>query len=369
MLKQKNNISTKDRLFQLDIVRSFAVFFVISVHFLSYIGFYEQNVSGLVQYVLMLVRVLFITCVPLFMLLTGYLMKNKVVEKKYYARILEIVLTYLVCGAICQTLLFITKGAEYSIRDGILSFFSFKAAPYGWYIEMYIGLFLLIPFLNVLWKNLSDKQKKILIITLIFITASASIFNIFDFTQAKWWIGSVDSSTKIIQSYWTIIYPLTYYFLGCYFEENKDLVKKVKVIYLIGFIILFGTINYFKYYNNKFLMLEDTAYGGYQAMIISVLIFLLCLKIERCPNLVKKCATLVSKFSLEIYMLSFVVDRIVYFALNKFVNNYTIKAISYFLVVPIILFVTLVISYIVGNVIKKFCLLIKIKERKNKYEN
>lgn len=365
MLKQKDNINTKDRMFQLDIVRSLAIFFVISVHFISYIGFYEQNVSGLVQYVIVLVRVVFITCVPLFLLLTGYLMKNKTIQKEYYFRILEILLTYLVCGAICQIVLFVTKGTDYSSVEGILSFFSFKATPYGWYIEMYIGLFLLIPFLNVLWKNLNTKQKNVLIITLIFITASASIFNVFDFTQTKWWIGSVHNSSKIIQSYWTIIYPLTYYFLGCYFEENKDYIKRVKVIYLIGFIILFGTINYFKYYNNKFLMLEDTSYGGYQAMIISTLIFLLCLKIEKSPNTIKKFAALISKFSLEMYMLSFVTDKVVYFVLNKFISNYSIKALSYFLIVPIIFFITLIFSYIVGNGIKKFCLFIK-NNRKEK---
>ena len=34
---------------------------------------------------------------------------------------------------------------------------------YSWYVNMYIGLFILIPFLNTIWQNLkTEKQKKYL---------------------------------------------------------------------------------------------------------------------------------------------------------------------------------------------------------------
>ena len=63
----------------------------------------------------------------------------------------------------------------------ILSILDFSADSYAWYIEMYIGLFLIIPFLNILWNNLNDVGRKWLIITLLGLTALPSLLNCWDF--------------------------------------------------------------------------------------------------------------------------------------------------------------------------------------------
>ena len=50
--------------------------------------------------------------------------------------------------------------------------FDYTTANYAWYIEMYIGLFLLIPFLNLAYNNLpSRKSKLVLLVTLIGLTS------------------------------------------------------------------------------------------------------------------------------------------------------------------------------------------------------
>ena len=65
-----------NRSVKLDLIRCIAVFEVISVHFFLNNGFYNQTIcKSLFSQVCF--RTLFMTCVPLFMILTGYLMNKK----------------------------------------------------------------------------------------------------------------------------------------------------------------------------------------------------------------------------------------------------------------------------------------------------
>ena len=74
----------KKRNVNIDLVKCIAVFSVISVHFFANTGFYDKTISGSNMHIAVLFRTLFMICVPLFMIVTGYLMKNKILSKKYY---------------------------------------------------------------------------------------------------------------------------------------------------------------------------------------------------------------------------------------------------------------------------------------------
>ena len=53
---------------------------------------------------------------------------------------------------------------------------------------MYIGLFLLIPFLNAMWRGLKGQKQKILLIaTLLALTTLPSLFNIYDWHTPEFW--------------------------------------------------------------------------------------------------------------------------------------------------------------------------------------
>lgn len=83
ILKQKRNLN-------LDLIRSVAIFFVISVHFLLNTSFYSTAVYGKKMYLLILFRVVFMSCVSLFIMLTGYLMNKKEPTKEYYKKLAKL---------------------------------------------------------------------------------------------------------------------------------------------------------------------------------------------------------------------------------------------------------------------------------------
>ena len=85
----------------LDIIRCFALFCVVSVHFFRSIGLYSVPVQGLSMGVMLALRGFFMVCVPLFLLLSGYLQKDKTLTKDYYKKILPILGIYVLASLCC----------------------------------------------------------------------------------------------------------------------------------------------------------------------------------------------------------------------------------------------------------------------------
>ena len=71
----------------LDVIRCVACFGVVAVHFLLKSGFYGEPVAGGRMIAMVFYRAAFMYCVPLFMILSGYLLCRKKLEWGFYKRI------------------------------------------------------------------------------------------------------------------------------------------------------------------------------------------------------------------------------------------------------------------------------------------
>ena len=131
----------------LDLIRVLAGLFVCGVHFFLYTGFYSEKIVDGNMYLPVLVRVFMGMCVPMFLVLSGYLMNSKTPCKSYYRGIVKTLVVYVLAG-ICGLLYeaFYLK-SQVTILSGFLRIFDFSSAKYAWYVEMYIGLFCLFHFL------------------------------------------------------------------------------------------------------------------------------------------------------------------------------------------------------------------------------
>lgn len=99
----------------------------------------------------------------------------------------------------------IAQGDVFDLKSFILGTLDFTGSNYSWYIEMYIGLFLLAPFLNLAYGKLKNKkQKQVLLVTAVFLTIIPSLFNIFNFGSLDWWTNptSSDEFQKLVPSWW-----------------------------------------------------------------------------------------------------------------------------------------------------------------------
>ncbi len=336
------------RVIGLDIIRALAVFFVISVHFFLHSGFYEVPTYGKTLIIAHMVRWLFFTCVPLFLLLTGYLQWKKEPNKKYYKSIIHILLIYIFISIFCLFFRKIYMDDQSSILQLILGIFQFKTCGYSWYINMYIGLFLLIPFLNILYHNLqSKKQKQLLILTLLFLTSVSTLGSGFVINN---------NSLNLLPDWWKGIYPITYYYLGVYIREYQPSIKTLKNIGLILlFLILQTIISYFSSYGEAFKPYLWNNGGFYYLLcvITSVLVFLLFYKRDIKNKLIVSIITSISILSLDIYLFSYAVDLLIYPFFNLEVG-YGHVLMLFFVIVPIIFTISWSLGFIRELIFKLF---------------
>ena len=349
----------------LDIIRIVAAFTVLSVHFFLHNGFYSQIVEGTQMYIMVLMRTLFSVCVPLFMILTGYLMSHKTLSRKYYSGISKTLIIFVLATLACMIFKAIHDNEPFTLKSFILGTLDFTGANYSWYIEMYIGLFLLIPFLNPAYNKLKNKrQKQVLVLTLVFLTIIPTLFNIFNFDNPVWWSDPKTSDTfaKLVPSWWMGFYPITYYFTGCYIREYgiKLKTKSTLVLFLLA-ILIFGSFNFYRSYGTTFKSGSYVYWYGIEPYVLSVLLFVLLsrIKTDNMNEKVKFVLWKVSDLALGIYLISYIFDMLVYPVLNSKITTMTDRLPFYFVTVPIVFICSMLASAIMNIVAKYIQILFK----------
>ena len=299
----------KQRYYGIDLARAVAISLVLAVHSFLYNGFYDAPLQGFGMAVGTILRMAFISAVPMFLLLTGYLCVGRKWSKGYYRKLLPVLLTYLLASVVCLAFRMLWLKEEITVLGIFRRILDFSAAPYGWYMEMYIGLFLLMPFLNTAWHVLEERGKKVLLVTLIVMTALPPLVNLY---------------YQIIPDWWTGIYPLTYYALGAWLREHP--VKRGKGWLLLGWIGLAAVAGLVQYAAQQALRPGQPFYSwdyNYRASLLTlaqtVCLFSALRQFDgsRTPAPVRWCISRVARLTLPIYLLSYITDVLIYRVLCK----------------------------------------------------
>ena len=350
----KKSIDLSRRNSALDITRIVALFTVISVHFFLNNGFYSEPMFGKRMLVMTVMRSAFMICVPLFIMLTGYLMSRKTLSRGYYHGIVKTLGIYLLASLACAIYKIVNFG--YKPTWMIWGLFDYTTANYAWYIEMYIGLFLLIPFLNLAYNNLpSRKTKLVLLVTLIGLTSLPSIVNIYNFTVEGWWKTPYLSVEyrKFAPDWWTRIYPLTYYFLGAYLREFPLKLKQwQKLLCWFGCIVVFGLFNYYRSQYGFFAWSQYNDWQGMPNLVMTFFAFsfLSSIKTERYPNPVKRVLMVVSDLCLGGYLVSYIFDNLYYPVLAEIEPRMTHRLEWFIVIVPAVFLSSLALSGVLNLV-------------------
>lgn len=352
-----------------DVVRIVACWLVSSVHFFLNTEYYSYVLDTPKMYFYTVLRTGCMTCVPLFLLLTGYLMNTKKASGKYYWGLEKTLLTYLLASIVCM--LYKKFGVHWQVH--IEELLTFNGAPYAWYVEMYIGLFLLIPFLNLIWNGLTtQKQKRGLILTMLFLTALPSVINIFNFDFPGWWAKpSLNAEyAKIVPSWWTAFYPVTYYFTGAYLKEFPSRFKKGTLfVFLIGFTAAFGIFSCYRSYGTVLVWGLWQGWGSLPILINAVLVFrfIEAHDMNGLPNGVRWFLAKVSDLCLGTYLLSWIPDNKIYSWLNSTVPNVPDRM-KFFFTIPTVVFLSATVLslgiYLISMLIHKLIPIQKLIEKR-----
>ncbi len=315
----------KNRIIGLDLLRSCAILFVIAGHFFVLKTPFKSTIfDGFSMFLQASVFPLFLTGVPLFLMLTGYLNTNKTVSKQYYKGGIRVLVAYLFFSIV--TILFrkYWLGEDFSFRHVIGSILRFNAIPYAWYIEMWIGLFLLTPFLNMMYKAIpTQRQKQILLLTLYVMTALPDLCNRY--------------GLHLVPGFWDSCFPLTFFFVGTYIHEYKPRFKSWKLWVLILSMCLINPVFNALFVQNHTLIQIAGGPWGVFGTVIAVAFFLLFYQTDFKSPAIRMSLTKVSLLSLDMYLCCYIFDALVY---PYFMDHYFVSqsqfGIYFFIIIPIL---------------------------------
>ena len=293
----------KQRESNLDLMRCLALFLVVSAHFLVRNGFYQMDMKGTEAFLMCVQRTISMNSVPIFLMISGYLLSNRVfipVRRDYFKRLIHLLVVYLVCTIIIIVFRTVILQESMTVWDMIKNILSFD--QYSWYVAMYAGLYVLIPFLNVTFSNISGKDEIFLVIALCVLSAFPSVINIKDTIIPQDWIG---------------LYPVTCYFLGAFIKRHKDDVRvKTGILFLIWLVcaVIFGAVNYALSEGGWFKAGIWNDLGSFENMVLSVLLFTIVMKsgMQKAGEKTTKFMTHMSGLVYPAFMLSYISDIVVW---------------------------------------------------------
>lgn len=322
-------METRSRIIGLDIIRAMAIVFVIAGHFfLLNTPFKEHNVTDLSMFVQGCALSLFMIGVPLFITLTGYLNTGKRWSAAYYKGLVPILLLYLFYCVI--TIIFRTYYLEdvSTATQWAMRVLDFSAVPYGWYIEMYIGLFFFIPFLNLT----PQEHTKTILIILFFVT----IF--------PHWINR--NGLHLAPGFWKDMWPLAYYYLGRYIKENQPVLVAKYALPIALLVMMANPFLCLLFSSEKYTLFlggpEDIA-----SFVLTAIVFTKLYNSNRISTITIYiyAARHISINALDIYLCCYIFDALFYpFFKAEFYESQSQFGIWIFILVPLVLISSLIVA-------------------------
>ena len=306
----------------LDIVRTIACLTVIASHYFLYAPFNSSEFSGISMYLQGMLSSIVIGS-DLYMILTGFLCCNKQFGKKFYLGGVKVILSYIFFSLLTIVVNVYVFHTGMTWQSGLLGILSFSTIPYAWYIEMWIGLFLLAPFLNIWYKALPGKRMKLYLIGLLFLLSVLPDF----FNRYGMYIAP---------QYWENIYPLAFYFTGSYIREYRPMVPGRILLTIVLLITMISpSVTMLVGYPTFLHIIGDR--NGIFVGALAISIFIAFYQTEIKATGVKAVFKAISLRSLDIFLCSAIMDYYIYplFKEHFFVNQSQF-GIYYFVIVPLI---------------------------------
>lgn len=283
----------KSRESGIDLIRCLGLLFVTGLHAFLYNGFYAEPQTGPLMWAADSVFWLFFTCNGIFMTLTGYLKCEKPLGWDYYRSLLPVLIGYVLTCLISFPIRHFLLGEKLTLFAWLEKLVTF--GNYAWYIEMYIGLILISPVINLALNALTERRQLYYLAgVMIVLTALPSV-----------------TSINLIPDYWKPLFPLTYYVLGAVIRKLQPNIKPwiclaaaAVTAMVTGLISLLST-------NEGFSSGFGQGYGGFWPTVIVVCLFVGLYRLNIGPRIAKALCWMAGGV-FEGYILSRLLDVWVY---------------------------------------------------------
>lgn len=190
-----------------------------------------QNINEKNLYLLILIKSICSSAIGLIIMSIGYTLNVEKLSKKYYFKLsknLGFSIVAFLIFIVIKKILFLEN---VDIIETIMSILSFSLANEERPIYIFILLFLIVPYLNILYNSLeSKKEKSVLIVVLIILTVFPNALNLTQY----------GINFMFFTSNWLLLYPVLFYYIGSYIKEfgikiNLYISGIAAILVVIGF--------------------------------------------------------------------------------------------------------------------------------------
>ncbi len=232
--------STKPRQSNIELLRIFAACGVIILHYNNAGiggGFAAVADGSLNQFFMMTLEIMAICAVNLYVLISGYFMRDS------YKRDLLKPIKLLVQLGIIELAFCLIKELPKGQGISFDTIFNYMTPSY-WFIFVYIALYMISPYINLSWNKLAMKEKKTLLIVLISLFAVYPILlDIIGLRRNKPMNGLSTIGLWGSEQGYTIVIFVLMYLLGCYIRDKEVegigvSTEKIFLFLLIDIIVL-----------------------------------------------------------------------------------------------------------------------------------
>lgn len=332
----------KERNAGLDVLRIVAMIMIVILHILGQGDFITNTNNEEFYQISIILKIICIVAVNCYVLITGYFQSNSTFKMK---KIIIIWIKVIFYSISIYAIIILLGKREFSISECIKSVFPITTNSY-WFVNCYLLLYIISPFLNKLIKALDKKEfQKLIIILLIVFCVCPSILPA-NFTLDK-------------TAGYGIIWFIVLYFVGAYIRlhikinyDNHINLFMYFLISIINCMIFFG-INYM----SNVINIQDFSirlynYNFITVFIATVFLFLyfknLNIKNMKLNNLINKIAPLT--FAVYIIHTQIVLNEVLYFdilKLNILWNNWI-----QILIIPLVTIGIFIICILIERVTK-----------------
>ncbi len=147
----------KTRNSQIELLRILAILGVVVLHYNGFVALAQVYDGSLHQYILFALESLFLAAVNVFVLISGYFLCSS--TDRRWIKVLQLLVQVVVLGLVRYGLSLLLSGSAFSITT-LISFM----IPNNWFVTLYLTLYILSPYLNLLLERLDERQMKRLIL-------------------------------------------------------------------------------------------------------------------------------------------------------------------------------------------------------------
>lgn len=311
--------------------------------FFLHTNYYGQSFTFKSIFLSSFIWMILMTCVPLFIMTTGYLMKDKTYSEDYFIKLLPVIGIYALTAAVYTFFDMRVVNEEYlgKLFENIFSF-----SHYAWYVNLYIGLYMLIPFLNAGFNSLTSRKNQVVVLgILVLFTIVPPTLSLLNNNEQNFMI-----LPHIIPDYWKGLWPITYYLLGAFLASSKkksSFKELVFVIFILDILSVFGLA-----------AISETTFGiEYTVLpvfLLSSLIFysVIHLKVSIKNEWLKRVVLFISKNTLPIYLLSVIGDYYWYPKMVEKWGDFTNIFLRFPLIVIFLLIQAILMTFILNTLLK-----------------